>query len=71
MPGVPNTDKQKTYEETVETLKKHLELLGTTYIDLYLLHHAFAKQQRLNQYRALLDMQKEGLIREVFHVSQT
>jgi 2,5-diketo-D-gluconate reductase A len=56
---------QKTYEDTIQTVKSHLEKLNTDYVDLYLIHHALAKDQRLNQYRAIVDLQKQGLIREV------
>ena len=55
----------RTYDETRELVLHNLKRLNTTYIDLFLLHHAFAKIERLNQYRALLDLQKDGFIKEV------
>lgn len=55
----------RTFDETKEVLKHHLKRLNIDYVDLYLLHHAFAKTERINQYRALLELQKDGLIKEV------
>ncbi len=55
----------RTYEEIKALCSVQLQRLGTSYLDLYLLHHAFAKGERVNQYRALLDLQKEGLVRAV------
>jgi 2,5-diketo-D-gluconate reductase A len=56
---------QKTYEETLETIQRHLKRLQTSYIDLFLLHHAYPRQERINQYRGLLEAQKQGWVREV------
>lgn len=56
---------ERTYEETKALVVHNLQRLNTTYFDLFLIHHAFAKEERLNQYRALLDLQKEGIVREV------
>jgi len=64
-PGGAFGQHSKSYDETCDTLRRHLSRLGTEYIDLYLLHHAFAKERRLEQYRALLDMQAQGLIKHV------
>lgn len=55
----------KTFDDTCETLHTHLSRLNTSYIDLYLLHHAFAKEQRLDQYRALIHLQSLGCIKHV------
>jgi 2,5-diketo-D-gluconate reductase A len=64
-PGGIYGAKQKTYEDTQNLVLHHLTRLQTSYIDLFILHHAFAKEERLQQYQALLDLQKEGFIREV------
>lgn len=55
----------KTYDDTITALKLHLNRLKTTYVDLYLVHHAFARDERINQYRAIVDMQKDGLVKDV------
>ncbi len=56
----------KTYDETVAACRKSLANLQTEYIDCVLLHAAFpTTEQRHNQYRALLHLQSEGIIRSV------
>jgi len=55
----------KSYADTIQTLKKTLELLQTSYVDLYLIHHPGAKKERLEQWRALCDAQKEGLAKAI------
>lgn len=64
-PGGNHGTKEKSFDEIISTCKHHLKRLDTDYIDLYLLHHAYAKNERINQYRALLEMQRLGLVREV------
>lgn len=56
---------ERTFAETRDLVMHNLKRLNTTYFDLFLIHHAFAKEERLNQYRALLELQKEGYVREV------
>lgn len=55
----------RTFAEVKEALKASLIKLNTTYVDLYLIHHAGAKDQRLDQWRALLSLQEEGLAKHV------
>lgn len=56
---------ERTFDETKEVFLQHLQRLETEYVDLYLLHHAFAKNERVNQYRALLELQRDGCIKAV------
>jgi len=52
----------KTYESTIEALKASLEKLGLDYVDLYLIHAPFSKPQRLEQWRALVDLRRMGKV---------
>jgi len=54
-----------TYEGTMAALKNTLDLLQTSYLDLYLIHHPGARDERLDQWRALCDAQKEGLVKAI------
>jgi 2,5-diketo-D-gluconate reductase A len=64
-PGGIFGQEERTFDDVKSILKAHLTRLQTTYVDLYLLHHAFAKSRRIEQYRALLALQEEGLIRSI------
>jgi 2,5-diketo-D-gluconate reductase A len=64
-PSDMRTQTPKTYEDTIAACKKYLGNLQTDYLDLYLLHHAFPKSERINQWRALVFLQKEGLVRNI------
>lgn len=64
-PGGNHSTNEKSFDEIIETCKTHLKRLNTDYVDLYLLHHAYAKRERINQYKALLELQRQGLVREV------
>jgi hypothetical protein len=55
----------KTYQDTIDSCKHTLELLQTSYLDLYLIHHPGAVAERLDQWRALLDLQTQGLVKHV------
>mgnify|MGYP001944915960 CR=1 FL=1 len=55
----------RTYDEVLAALRSRLSMLETEYVDLYLLHHAFAKDERLNQWRALVEAQKLGLAKHI------
>ena len=55
----------KTYDGVMQSLKTRLAMLNIEYVDLYLLHHPFAKEERINQWRALVDAQKQGLIKHI------
>jgi len=64
-PGGVGDEVQKTYDDVINSFEVHCTKLGTDYVDLYLLHHAFPKSERLNQWRALVDLQKQGKIKEI------
>lgn len=50
----------KTYETTLESCNTSLENLQLDYVDLYLIHAPLAKEQRLDQWRALIELQNTG-----------
>ena len=48
----------KTYEATIESLNTSLWNLQLDYVDLYLIHGPFAKLERLDQWEALVELQR-------------
>ncbi len=55
----------KNYNQVIESCKLHLKKLGTEYVDLYLIHHAYAGKQRVEQWRALCDLKRDGLVKHI------
>ena len=55
---------EKSYEETIETLKRQLAQLQLDYVDLYLIHAPFS-ERRLEQWRACIELKKLGLTRHI------
>lgn len=55
---------EKTYEQTIETLKNQLKQLQLDYVDLYLIHAPLA-ELRLEQWRALMELKRLGLTRQI------
>lgn len=54
-----------TYNGVVETARQSNELLGLGYIDLYLLHAPLESATRADAWRALEDLQAEGILRDI------
>ncbi|HEY5959238.1 MAG TPA: aldo/keto reductase [Polyangiaceae bacterium] len=55
----------KTTESTLTSLKQSLERLGVDYVDLYLIHAPFEREQRLAQWRGLVDLERQGRARAI------
>jgi 2,5-diketo-D-gluconate reductase A len=55
---------EKTYVQTIETLKNQLKQLQLDYVDLYLIH-APLSELRLEQWNALTELKKSGLTRHI------
>lgn len=55
----------KTTESTVTSLDESLARLGLDYVDLYLIHAPFEREQRLAQWRGLVELQRQGKARAI------
>ena len=55
---------EKTYDSTIATLKNQLKELQVDYVDLYLIHAPLASL-RLEQWRALIELKKQGLAKHI------
>lgn len=59
--GDPPKDKTRTLADANESLAR----LGMDHVDLYLIHAPFGGSERLNQWRALLELQQAGKARSI------
>jgi 2,5-diketo-D-gluconate reductase A len=55
----------KTTESTVTSLDESLQRLGLKYVDLYLIHAPFERDQRLAQWRGLVELGRQGKARAI------
>ncbi|WP_371226018.1 aldo/keto reductase [Roseovarius sp. 2305UL8-3] len=65
-PGNPAWgDEPKSGAQTVAECDASLERLGLEYVDLYLIHAPYGGSRRLEQWRALIELQKAGKARAI------
>jgi len=55
----------KTYDDTLASLDESLRRLGLDAVDLYLIHAPLAAEERLDQWRALVELQRLGKARAI------
>eukprot|EP00418_Pyrodinium_bahamense_P082027 CAMPEP_0179071132 /NCGR_PEP_ID=MMETSP0796-20121207/31376_1 /TAXON_ID=73915 /ORGANISM="Pyrodinium bahamense, Strain pbaha01" /LENGTH=302 /DNA_ID=CAMNT_0020768241 /DNA_START=78 /DNA_END=986 /DNA_ORIENTATION=- len=65
-PGNPAWSQEpKTYASTIKACEESVKQLATGYVDLYLTHGPFCREQRLDQWRAMVELQRRGLCRSI------
>ena len=55
----------KTYQATLASMDASLERLGLDHVDLYLIHAPLTPDERVHQWRALVDLREQGRTRAI------
>ena len=58
-------DAPKGYHETIAAFEASLAALGMDYVDLYLIHAPSGGPERVNEWRALVDLKSQGKARSI------
>lgn len=63
--GLIKVDKIRNYESSIKSFEKSLLRLGLDYIDLYLIHSPHAKNKRIEQWQALIDIKDQEKVKYI------
>lgn len=63
--GLIKVDRIKNYEGSIKSFEKSLLKLGLDYIDLYLIHSPHAKNKRIEQWQALIDIKEQEKVKHI------
>jgi 2,5-diketo-D-gluconate reductase A len=63
--GLMKVDLVKSYDGARKSFEKSMLRLGLDYLDLYLIHSPHAKEKRLDQWRALVDLKESGRVKHI------
>jgi len=63
--GLMKLDLVKSYDGARNSFEKSMLRLGLDYLDLYLIHSPHAKEKRLDQWRALVDLKESGRVKQI------
>tara|TARA_B100000029_G_scaffold516548_1_gene630767 strand:- start:5640 stop:6536 length:897 start_codon:yes stop_codon:yes gene_type:complete len=66
LPGNPARGQSPlSYSDTLNSIEPSLEKLQLDYVDLYLIHAPFCKNERIDQWRALVELKKLGKAKSI------
>ena len=63
--GLIKDDRIRNYESSIKSFEKSLLKLGLDYIDLYLIHSPHAKNKRIEQWQALIDIKEQEKVKHI------
>ena len=63
--GLVKVDRIRNYEGSIKSFEKSLLKLGLDYIDLYLIHSPHAKNKRIEQWQALIDIKEQEKVKHI------
>jgi 2,5-diketo-D-gluconate reductase A len=64
-PGMEPDNNFQNYDSVINSCNQSLSMLQINEIDLYLIHAPFAKDLRLEQWQAFLDLKKDGKVKNI------
>ena len=63
--GLIKDDRIRNYEGSIKSFEKSLLKLGLDYIDLYLIHSPHARNKRIEQWQALIDIKEQEKVKHI------